>query len=136
VYQIIFLIFFVNCVLFISDANGNSVIIGLGDCKQLVDYDGKFSAKYRPGKNVRGKKVKTADYNNDLGLKFKKNVVFNINIDIARKHNLVGKNIASDITVGKVKLKNGQIFINDLLLERKDQSELVARCQEILIDRR
>jgi len=109
--------------------------MGLGDCKQLVDYGEKSNVKYRPGLDVRGRKVKSADYNNDFRLKFRGEVVFDINIDIARKYNLIEKHIASNIIVGKVKLNNGQIFINDLLLERKDQSELMARCQEILIDR-
>ena len=109
--------------------------MGLGDCKQLVDYGEKSNVKYIPGLDVRGRKVKSADYNNDFRLKFRGEVVFDINIDIARKYNLIEKHIASNIIVGKVKLNNGQIFINDLLLERKDQSELMARCQEILIDR-
>ena len=135
VYRIVFLIIFVNCIFYISDSNGSSVIMGLGDCKQLVDYGEKSNVKYRPGLDVRGRKVKSADYNNDFRLKFRGEVVFDINIDIARKYNLIEKHIASNIIVGKVKLNNGQIFINDLLLERKDQSELMARCQEILIDR-
>ncbi len=112
--------------------NGASVIVGLGDCRLLLKHLAKPDVNFKPGYDVRGEKIKVADYDDGLGLKLEDTVTFDIGIDIANKYNLGQRNMTAMMTMVNVTIKNGQVFLNNQLITKKDGADLETRCQSIL----
>ena len=113
-------------------ANGDSVIVGLGDCRLLLKHLAKPDVNFKAGYDVRGKKIKVADYDDGLGLKLEDTVTFDIAIDIANKYNLGQRDMTATMTMVKVTIKNGQVFLNNQLITKKDGADLETRCRSIL----
>jgi carbohydrate-binding DOMON domain-containing protein len=112
--------------------NGASVIVGLGDCRLLLKHLAKPDVNFKAGYDVRGGKIKVADYDDGLGLKLEDTVTFDIGIDIANKYNLGQRNMTAMMTMVNVTIKNGQVFLNNQLITKKDGADLETRCQSIL----
>ena len=113
-------------------ANGTSVIVGLGDCRLLLEHLAKPDVNFKAGFDVRGKEIKAADYESGTGLKLQETVTFDIAIDIANKYNLGKRNMTATMTMVKVTIKNGQVFFNNQLITKKDGADLETRCRSIL----
>jgi len=114
-----------------SNANGASVIVGLGDCQSLLKHHAKSGVNYEAGFDVRGKKVKTVDYTGERQSRVQEAVSFDIAIDIAEKYNLTTKGLNAKMMVATLKIKNGKVFLNNHLLSKGDEAELKARCHSI-----
>ena len=115
----------------VSNANGASIIMGLGDCQSLLKHHAKPGVNYEAGFDVRGKKVETVDYPGGLQSSVREVVSFDIAVDIAEKYNLTKKGLNAKMMVATLKIKNGQVFLNNQLLSKSDEAELQARCQSI-----
>jgi hypothetical protein len=59
-------------------------------------------------------------------------VTFDIAIDIANKYNLGQRNMTATMTMVKVTIKNGQVFLNNQLITKKGGADLETRCRSIL----
>ena len=115
-----------------SIPSGASVIIGLGDCRLLLNYITGSDVNFTAGFDVRGKQIKGADYNIESKVKLQDTMTFNIAPDIARKYNLSKINMTAQMTIVKVTIKNGRVFFNDHLIVKTDQTNLEARCRSVI----
>ena len=61
-----------------------TVIITVRDCKRLLVHATRPDVTYKPGVDVRGRKVASADYAGDIKLKLPDNYAFDIPVDIRR----------------------------------------------------
>ena len=113
-------------------ANGETVEQSLGDCQTLLEHLPQSGIEFKAGLDVRGKKVKMADYKGGSSLKLKDTMSLDFAIDIARKYNLSKKNLKAQMPLMSISIKNGRVFLDNNLITRKDQSDLVARCRAIL----
>ena len=104
----------------------------MGDCQKLLEHLPQSDVKFKAGFNVRGKKVKVADYKGRSVLKLKDTMNFDFAIDIARKYNLSKKDLNGHMALVMITIKDERVYLNNNLITKKDQSELAARCQSIL----
>ena len=72
----------------ISVSSGASVVIGLGDCQLLLNHLAGSDVNFKGGFDVRGKKIKGADYDIRPRIKLQNTITFDIATDIASKYNL------------------------------------------------
>ena len=118
---------------FTTVATGEVVEQSLGDCQTLLEHFPQSDIEFKAGFDVRGKKVKMADDKGGLSIQLKEIMSFDFAIDIARKYNLSKKNLKAQMPLISISIKDGRVFLDNNLISRKDQSDLVARCRSTLI---
>ena len=128
------IIFLIICIFLITPANADdsTIIIGLGDCKKLIEHRARGDVYFKGGYDVRGKKVAGAQLVQKEEFDLQSILKFEIATDIAKKYKLDKGNIVAKMTVGSVTLKNNQIFLNNYLIAKEDQLELISRCHSVL----
>jgi hypothetical protein len=109
-----------------------SVIIGLGDCRLVLDHTARSDVNFKADVDVRGNKVIGADYGIGPKIKLQDKMTFKIVTDIANKYNLSEKDLIAQMSVVSVSIKNGRVFLNDHLIMKKDQANLEARCRSLI----
>ena len=117
---------------FPTSAAGSKVSISKKDCQRIVGHQARDDVAYKPGVDVRGKKVTGADLDGGNQLKLPKELSFDLNIDIAKKYGLDAKGISADMAVGKVKVKGRNVYFNGQRLGGGDQAAITAECQKTL----
>jgi hypothetical protein len=100
------------------------------DCKLLVHHQG--GAEYKPGVDVRGRKVRSAGAGGGSTFKLPKEFSFNIGVDIAAKYGLDVKNISADLNLGKVTVRGGRVFMNGKPMTTNERAALTAKCKKLL----
>ncbi|MBT7954194.1 MAG: hypothetical protein HN731_03325 [Rhodospirillaceae bacterium] len=113
-----------------SSANAASAKIKSRDCKRLVGH--QSSAEYKPGVDVRGRKVRGADAGGGSTYKLPKEFSFNIGVDIAEKYGLDDKNITASMTTGKVTVRGSRVYMNGKPMTSNEQAGLEAKCRKLL----
>ena len=102
------------------------------DCQRLVRHQARGDVTYKPGVDVRGKKVKPADAGGDSTFKLPKEYSFNIGVDIAAKYGLDAKNISSEMVTGKVTVIGSRVYMNGKPVTTEDQAGLATKCRSLL----
>ena len=115
-----------------THAAGSQVSISKKDCQRLVRHQARKDVAYKPGVDVRSKKVTGANLNGGNQLKLPKEFSFDLNIDIAKKYGLDKKGISADMNVGKVMVKGRNVYFNGQRLGGGDQVAIAAECQKTL----
>ena len=113
-------------------ASNPTVIVGLGDCKKLIEHLARSDISYKEGYDIRGKKVAAARYKDNWLQNGKNAIEFDVAIDIAKKYNLRVGSVAAKLSVAKVTIKNNKVFLNGDMLKKKDEADLALRCQSLL----
>tara|TARA_Y100000746_G_C15399169_1_gene405611 strand:+ start:714 stop:1112 length:399 start_codon:yes stop_codon:yes gene_type:complete len=113
-------------------ASNPTVIVGLGDCKKLIEHLARSDISYKEGYDIRGKKVAAARYQDKSQKNGKNAIEFDVAIDIAKKYNLRVGSVAAKLSVAKVTIKNNKVFLNGDMLKKKDEADLALRCQSLL----
>ncbi len=113
-----------------SSVEAASAKIKSRDCKRLVGH--QSSAEYKPGVDVRGRKVTGADAGGGSTYKLPKEFSFDIGVDIAKKYGLDKKNITASMTTGKVTVRGGRVFMNGKPMTSNEQATLEAKCKALL----
>ncbi len=113
-------------------AEAASATISSRDCQRVVRHQASADVAYKPGVDVRGKKVKPADAGGGSAYKLPKEFSFNIGVDIAAKYGLDAKNITAEMTTGKVTVRGSRVYMNGKSMTTNDQAELAAKCQKLL----
>ncbi len=130
------------------------------DCRRLVRHTASADVAYRPGVDVRGRKVVPADAGGRVPLKLSDVFEFNIDVDIRKylggpeddaaaasasdtatsntaliaANRKAQKFAGLNMTVGKVRynIKTGALTFNGQSLTDPDQDALAAACRSIL----
>ena len=114
---------------------GSQVKISKRDCQRLARKYTNAGANYRPGVDVRGRKVAGADLNPNKRLKLPSTLSLDISTDLG---NLTGKSIGKgkvgDAKVGTVKfdINSGEMTFNGQRISGRGQAELSAKCKNVL----
>ncbi len=100
------------------------------DCRKLVQHRARADVNFKPGVDVRGRKVVGADVNNTMKLKLPTKIEFDIGFNPLKgaAANRFGETSAS---VGKVKYDIGKnsFTFNGEPLNEKAMSAFAKRCQ-------
>ena len=116
--------------LFLSHAASaqHKVEITSKDCKRLVRHTPAPDVAYKPGVDVRGKKVVGADLGGGKPLKLPDVITFDITKDLS------GHGGSKETSVGKVKfnIMTGKLSYNGQPLSSNAESELAAKCRQLM----
>jgi len=113
-----------------SATDAASAKIKSRDCQRLVGH--QSSAAYKPGVDVRGRKVRGADAGGGSTYKLPKEFSFDIGVDIAEKYGLDKKNITASMKTGKVTVRGGRVYMNGKPMTSNEQAQLEAKCKALL----
>ncbi len=107
---------------------GPRVDISAKDCRRLVKYAPSGGVAYKPGADVRGKKVKSADLGDNLRITVPDVLSFPLDMD------LIDYGITSLTSIGVVTfdLQTGKLFYNGQPLSGGAEVELAAKCRKLL----
>ena len=108
------------------------ITISKRDCLKLVRYEPHDDVSFKPGVNVRGKKVRSANLGGERGIKITDEFSFKFNLNIAKKYGWDSKNISADIAVGKVTVRGVNVYFNGQRLTSMEQKAITAQCRKIL----
>jgi hypothetical protein len=142
-------IFLAAC-LFAGMAHAETVTVTAADCRKLVQHVPAKDVEYKPGVDVHGKKVVSADIDGGYNMPTltPEDITIPISVDLA---NRLGRSRAhaqgnadpttadrplrayeSEIPVGTVTYGNGEVLWNGEPLAPKDEAILAAACRERL----
>jgi hypothetical protein len=101
------------------------------DCKRVLKRQVK-SAEYKPGVDARGRRVKSADLGGGSPIKLPKEITIDIGIDLDEKYGLgSGGKYTGTANIGKVKVRDSQVFWNGQPLGNHEQSAIADACRRM-----
>jgi hypothetical protein len=114
-------------------AEETRIVISDKDCKRLLLKNASISADYKPGVDVHGKKVKSADLPDPNKIVLPDELSFDISPKIYQLLGATPPTGLEDtaVTVGTVTVKKGgAVFFNGKRLNRRTRSELKKLCKQ------
>ena len=117
---------------FPASATETNVIISKRDCGQLIHHNFYRDIDFEPEVDVRGKKVKSVVYSRDERPTLLKEVSFKLNLDIAKIYGLDANGISAGMSVGRIKLKDRTIYLNDRKLNAEEILAITTKCRKVV----
>jgi hypothetical protein len=113
------------------------VTIAARDCRRLVKYRSQKEAEYKPGVDVRGKKVAHADVEGSPKIKIPDEITFDLSASLAKyfaKPGVENPILTSEGIIGKIKYNTitGKLYFDGQPLTDPAADEIVVMCREIL----
>lgn len=119
-----------------NSAEETEVKITKRDCKRVVAHQARDDVAYKPGVDVRGRKVKPADLDGRKPLKLPNELTIDIGIDLGKRLGIGddGNKFSGDTNLGKVKydIKSGKMTFNGQPIGSSEQAAIAAKCRELL----
>ncbi len=132
--------------------DAGTVTITVRDCKRLLVHTARPDVTYKPGVDVRGKKVASPDYAGDIKLKLPDDYAFDIPVDLrrfmggpaadakahaaptAQAFEEAARIGAAEATVGTVRynINSGRLTFNGQSLTPEAEAELAHKCREMM----
>ena len=111
-----------------------TVAITRADCARLVAHVPGPDVAYRPGVDVYGREVATADLGGAPRIELPETILIDIEIDLLQRFGIPANPALydADAEVGEVAYRDGRFTFNGQPLQDEAQAELAARCQEIV----
>jgi hypothetical protein len=136
--------------LFASTAHAETVAVSAADCKKLVAHTPNDDVTYKPGVDVRGKKVAPADLDGGYQMELPESIDLQIGVDLAdrlalrdaRKQAQSGsapttrKVLPAEgyAPVGTLSIRGNEAYWNGKLLASQDQAALTLACRQGLTE--
>lgn len=112
------------------------VKISKRDCRRLVKHVARADVEYKPGVDVRGKKVVPADLGGAPRIKLPSELTIDIGIDLGKRLGIGddGDKFSSQTSIGKVKynINSGRLTFNGQPIGNSEQTELAEKCRAIV----
>lgn len=105
--------------------------IAAADCARLTRHTPAPDVAYRPGVDVRGKAVTSADLDGGAQLNLPAEIVVAIEVDLAKRYGLPRRPGVYDGTavIGTVTVKDGQALFNGQPMHAFDQALVAEACR-------
>ena len=132
--NVIFIVFLATLVIILPTstirAESTKVKISGRDCKKLIQHRARSDANFKPGVDVRGRKVVGADLNSRMKLKFPTKIEFDIGFS-PLKGSAASRFGETSTSVGKVKYDISKNFFtfNGKPLNDKAMAALAGKCR-------
>ena len=106
--------------------------IGRSDCKRLVVHEPAPDVAYRPGIDVHGRPVASADLNGGPQVKLPDEIVIRLELDVmkGRSRALAGA-MEGKTALGTLTLRQGRAYFNDEPLHGWEQEILLDACRKL-----
>lgn len=119
-----------------GNAEDTEIKISKRDCERVVAHRASDDVTFKPGVDVRGRKVKPADLNGRKPLKLPNELTIDIGIDLGKRLGLGadGTKFTSETNLGKVKydISSGKMTFNGQPIGNAEEAAIAAKCREIL----
>lgn len=117
-------------------AQAETITITTVDCAQLAEHRPLPDVEYRPGEDVRGRKVAPADLaGSTADIALPEFVHIPITVDLAARYGIPANSVLfkAEAYVGsaKVSLRDGRAWFNGKPLASEEQRALAALCQQV-----
>jgi hypothetical protein len=106
------------------------ITVSRKNCATIVTHTPSADVTYKPGVDVRERKVVPADLGGGSPIKLPKEITIDIGIDLEEKYGLgAGGDYTGTTNVGKVTVKNGHVTFNGQPLGNQEQQAITAACR-------
>ena len=116
-------------------AFGATIKVTRKTCNQVVAHQPSADVAYKPGVDVYGKSVASADLNGGTQIAIPKEIVIPITVDLQQRfgRSETDRKYDSDAKIGVVTYRDGQVFYNGKPLQGgQDKAKLAAACKRLL----
>ena len=112
------------------------VTVKAADCRRVVAHVAAADTEYRPGVDVRGRKVAPADLGGTPQVEIPDTITFDLQLDLERlagppPPGPVGEVFGRPV-LGRISIRGHQVYFNDRLLGNMAEAELARKCREML----
>ena len=114
--------------------------VSTNSCWEIVSHDLAGDVSYVPGVDVRGNPVVPAYLNDGYGITVPKEIIIDIRLDLAERLGLGGSARLGDANVsalirgegivGRVTVRDNEIYWNDVLIPKDSRAALALACQD------
>ena len=134
----IFIIAALALVLPASGASGaGTLTMSKKDCRKLVRQQPRADVAYRPGVDVRGRRVAPADLGGGTTIAIPKEIEIPITVELNQTIGAAASSLYEpEANMGKVVYRNGRAWYNGQPLETGANTEIVEACKRRLKSRR
>ena len=114
-------------------AADSKIKVTKNDCKNVVRHLPSADVQYKPGVDVYGRKVASADLNGPSQIKIPDEITIAFGVDLAEKFGLgaSGKYMSESAPIGKVTVRGGQVYWNGQRLGGGEQHAIAEACKKI-----
>jgi len=115
-------------------ANSATVTVTRESCNQVVAYQPSADVAYKPGVDVNGNKVASANYDNGPQIAVPKEILIPIEIDLQQRagNSTTDRKYDSNAQIGVVSYRDGQVFYNGKPLQGENETRVAAACKRLL----
>ena len=112
------------------------VTVTAGDCRRVVAHVAAADVEYRPGVDVRGRKVAPADLGGTPQVEIPGTITFDLQLDLEElagppPPGPVGEVFGRPV-LGHISIRGNKVYFNDRLLGDLAEAELARKCREML----
>ncbi len=112
------------------------VKVRAGDCRRVVAHVAAADVEYRPGLDVRGRKVAPADLGGTPQVEIPDRITFDLQLDLEElagppPPGSVGEVFGRPV-LGHISIRGHKVYFNDRLLGDAAEAELARKCREML----
>ncbi len=106
--------------------------VGRNPCAALIEHQPSPDVAYKPGVDVRGRPVMSADLGGGPQIKPPDEISIDIEVPLSKAITMPAdaKYRDSPIRLGQVKVRNGHAYYNGKPLSSDTQAQLAAKCRE------
>ncbi len=105
--------------------------ISKAECRKLVRHQPSADVAYRPGVDVRGRRVAPADLGGGTNIAVPQEIEIPITVDLDQTIGAAASGLyMPEATIGKVVYKNGRAWFNGQPLKTGANAEVVAACRQ------
>lgn len=103
--------------------------ISRADCRQLVEHVPNPDVAYKPGVDVYGRPVPTAEYKGNVNVQLPEAIVIDLDFDLAASIGIpVQPGAQPEIRLGKIVVRGNRAWYNNQPLFDEAQAVLAAKC--------
>ncbi len=107
-----------------------TLTISTAECRKLVRHQPSADVAYRPGVDVRGRRVAPADLGGGTNIAVPQEIEIPITVELDKTSGAAASGLYKpEANIGKVVYKNGRAWFNGQPLETGANADVVAACR-------
>ncbi len=112
------------------------ITVTVHDCRHVVAHVASPDVEYRPGVDVRGRKVAPADLGGTPQVEIPDTITFDLQLDLEELAGPPPPGPVGEVfgwpVLGHISIRGHKVYFNDRLLGDLAEAELARKCREIL----